>query len=390
MKEQKPYVTAVILAAGSGSRMHLEITKQKITLLGESILHRSVRAFASCAEINNIVVACRSDEIEWVTAELADILTPVTVISGGKTRAESATKAFAVIPAECDFLAIHDAARCLITEENIKCVIRAAYIHGAATAGSVVTDTIKFCRDGFICSTVPRDELFIAHTPQVFSKDLYAKAMSSIKPDLVYTDDNMLLEQIGVPVCPVNTGKHNIKITTAEDLTYAEYILSGRREMNEIRVGHGYDVHRLVTERKLILGGVEIPHDKGLLGHSDADVLTHAIMDAILGACALGDIGRHFPDTSGEYKDISSLELLCRVNKMIKASDYSIINIDATVVLQKPKVAAYIDGMIDNISRILDLDCGRINIKATTEERLGFTGSEEGVSAHAVVTVKKG
>ena len=160
--------------------------------------------------------------------------------------------------------------------------------------------------------------------------------------------------------------------------------------MNEIRVGHGYDVHRLVTERKLILGGVEIPHDKGLLGHSDADVLTHAIMDAILGACALGDIGRHFPDTSGEFKDISSLELLSRVNKIIKNADFSIINIDATVVLQKPKVAAYIDGMIGNISQILGLDCGRINIKATTEEKLGFTGSEEGVSAHAVVTVKKG
>ena len=136
--------------------------------------------------------------------------------------------------------------------------------------------------------------------------------------------------------------------------------------------------------------GVEIPHEKGLLGHSDADVLTHAIMDAILGACALGDIGRHFPDTSGEYKDISSLELLSTVNKIIKNADYSIINIDATVVLQKPKVAAYIDGMINNISQILGLDCGRINIKATTEEKLGFTGSEEGVSAHAVVTVKKG
>lgn len=390
MKEYKPKVTAVILAAGSGSRMNLGITKQKITLLGESILHRSVRVFASCSEINNIVVACRSDEIEWVRSELADISTPLTVISGGKTRAESAARAFSIIPDDCDFIAIHDAARCLITEENISRVIHSAFTHGAATAGSPVTDTIKFSRDGFICSTVPREELFIAHTPQVFSRELYARAMNSARPDMIYTDDNMLVEQIGVSVCPVDTGKNNIKITTAEDLTHAEYILLGGREMNEIRVGHGYDVHRLVTERKLILGGVEIPHEKGLLGHSDADVLTHAIMDAILGACALGDIGRHFPDTSGEYKDISSLELLSRVNKIIKNADYSIINIDATVVLQKPKVAAYIDGMINNISQILVLDCGRINIKATTEEKLGFTGSEEGVSAHAVVTVKKG
>ena len=160
--------------------------------------------------------------------------------------------------------------------------------------------------------------------------------------------------------------------------------------MNEIRVGHGYDVHRLVEGRKLILGGVEIPFEKGLLGHSDADVLTHAIMDALLGACALGDIGRHFPDSAGEFKDISSLELLKRVKCLICDREYSIVNIDATLVMQRPKVSPYIDQMISNISEILDIEQGRINIKATTEEKLGFTGSGDGASAHAIATVKKG
>ena len=389
MRKDKKYVTAIVLAAGSGSRMNLDTTKQRITLLGESVLHRTVRVFDRCEEIDAIVIASRVDEIDWVKAEMADINKPVTVVMGGKTRSESSFNAFSAIPEETEIVAIHDGARCLITEQNIIDVIEAARTHGAATSGTFVTDTVKSCADGFINSTVPRETLFFAHTPQVFSRELYEKALNSDLSRSAYTDDNMLLEQMSVKIYPVDTGKQNIKITTVDDLSYAEYILERRREMNEIRVGHGYDVHRLVEGRKLILGGVEIPHDKGLLGHSDADVLTHAIMDAILGACALGDIGRHFPDSSEKYKDISSLELLRQVGCIIKNAGYSVVNIDATVVLQKPKIASYVDQMIENISKILNIEQGRINIKATTEEKLGFTGREEGVSAHAVASVKK-
>lgn len=389
MRKDKKYVTAIVLAAGSGSRMNLDTTKQRITLLGESVLHRTVRVFDRCEEIDAIVIASRADEMDWVKAEMADINKPVTVVIGGKTRSESSLNAFSAIPEETEILAIHDGARCLITEQNIIDVIEAARTHGAATSGTFVTDTVKSCADGFINSTIPRETLFFAHTPQVFSRELYEKALNSNLSLSAYTDDNMLLEQMGVKIYPVDTGKQNIKITTVDDLSYAEYILEGRREMNEIRVGHGYDVHRLVEGRKLILGGVEISHDKGLLGHSDADVLTHAIMDAILGACALGDIGRHFPDSSEKYKDISSLELLRQVGCIIKNAGYSVVNIDATVVLQKPKIASYVDQMIENISKILDIEQGRINIKATTEEKLGFTGHEEGASAHAVASVKK-
>ena len=389
MRKDKKYVTAIVLAAGSGSRMNLDTTKQRITLLGESVLHRTVRVFDRCEEIDAIVIASRVDEIDWVKAEMADINKPVTVVMGGKTRSESSFNAFSAIPEETEIVAIHDGARCLITEQNIIDVIEAARTHGAATSGTFVTDTVKSCADGFINSTVPRETLFFAHTPQVFSRELYEKALNSDLSRSAYTDDNMLLEQMSVKIYPVDTGKQNIKITTVDDLSYAEYILERRREMNEIRVGHGYDVHRLVEGRKLILGGVEIPHDKGLLGHSDADVLAHAIMDAILGACALGDIGRHFPDSSEKYKDISSLELLRQVGCIIKNAGYSVVNIDATVVLQKPKIASYVDQMIENISKILNIEQGRINIKATTEEKLGFTGHEEGVSAHAVASVKK-
>ena len=158
--------------------------------------------------------------------------------------------------------------------------------------------------------------------------------------------------------------------------------------MSDFRIGHGYDVHKLVEGRKLILGGVEVPHTLGLLGHSDADVLLHAIMDAILGALGEGDIGKHFPDTSGEFKDISSMNLLIRVKGIMDKYRASIVNLDSTLILQKPKIASYIERMRENISFALSADISQINVKATTEEKLGFTGREEGVSAHAVVLLE--
>lgn len=159
--------------------------------------------------------------------------------------------------------------------------------------------------------------------------------------------------------------------------------------MTGIRIGHGYDVHKLVEGRKLILGGVEIPHTVGLLGHSDADVLTHALMDALLGAAALGDIGKHFPDTDGAYKDISSLVLLQRVRDSLSEKGYALVNADVTVIAQAPKLSAYIPAMRETLARTLQTDTERINIKATTEEHLGFTGRKEGIAAHAVVLVEK-
>ena len=156
-----------------------------------------------------------------------------------------------------------------------------------------------------------------------------------------------------------------------------------------MRIGHGYDVHKLVEGRRLIIGGVTIPYEKGLLGHSDADVLTHAIMDAILGALALGDIGKHFPDTSSEFAGIDSLVLLARVKEIMKSRGYEISNIDATIIAQAPKIATHIDNMRKNIARVLEIDIDEINIKATTEEKLGFTGEGLGIAAHAVCLLRK-
>lgn len=390
MKVNKPIVTAIILAAGSGTRMGAEVTKQRRELCGSSILYRSVNAFSSCPDITHIVVVSRHDELGWAREELGKFDKLGAIVPGGKTRAESVKLGFAAIPNDTEFVAIHDGARCIIKQAEISEVLEMAYLYGAATACTAVTDTVKVVGDdGMINSTLSRENLFLAQTPQVFKKTSFAEALLRVDPSEQITDDNMLIEKMGGRVYPVDIGRENIKITTADDLGYAEYILNRRREMSEVRIGHGYDVHRFAEGRRLILGGAVIPCDRGLLGHSDADVLTHAIMDAILGACALGDIGRHFPDTEEKFKDISSLALLQEVSGLIKAKGFSIINIDATVVMQSPKISSYIDEMIENYSNILGIERGRINIKATTEEHLGFTGSGEGVSAHAVASVKK-
>lgn len=390
MKSNSPKVAAVILAAGSGTRMLSDVTKQRMYIRGESVLHRSVRIFSECENINSIVVVCRADEMEWAESELSDILKPCSIISGGKTRAESAKLGFWAIPDDSDFVAIHDGARCLVTRDIIESVVSAAVFSGAATASTPVTDTLKrIDTNSKIVETIPRESIYSASTPQVFSTSLYKKALSMAENIEAFTDDNMLIEALGHEVVCVDTGRENIKITTPDDISYAEYILGKREGMLEYKIGHGYDVHRLVPDRALVLGGVNIPYEKGLLGHSDADVLTHAIMDSLLGAMGLGDIGKHFPDTSGEFKDISSLELLARVASLILENGYTVLNVDATVILQRPKIASYIDSMRENIAKILGIDVGRINIKATTEEGLGFTGSGEGAAAHSVAMLKK-
>lgn len=388
-------VAAVILAAGVGSRMKSDKTKQKIEIFGKSVLRRTIEAFDRCALITSITVVTRNDEIDFVSGELEGVATKTNVIVGGSVRAESARLGFAAIPTDSDFVAIHDAARCLVTEDMIKSVAEAAFSCGAATAATCVYDTLKRVgEDGFIVSTEKRQDFMRAQTPQIFSVPIYREALKSISFGAEITDDNMLVEALGQKIRCVDTGSENIKITEPSDVAIAESLLlkrAGRKSNDnmEIRVGHGYDVHRFEKERKLILGGVEIPHETGLLGHSDADVLVHAIMDALLGAAALGDIGKHFPDSSAEFKGISSIILLTRVRKLVDDAGYRISNVDATLVLQKPKIAPYIDKMCQNVAFALGVDPSSVNVKATTEEKLGFTGACEGAAAHAVALIQK-
>jgi len=390
---KKTHFTAIILAAGCGSRMAGDKTKQLMTIGGETVVGRSVRAFNECPDIDDIILVARPDEIDRLRN---DICVPfdkvVKVVCGGKTRAESAKLGFNAISDNCTHVALHDAARCLIEPKMISEVVASAVNNGAATAVSSVTDTVKrISKDGFVEGTIPRNELVHATTPQAFEVELYKKALESTTVDESVTDDNMLVEKLGKKIAAVNLGSENIKITTASDIGLAEYILSKRegKIVADCRIGHGYDVHKFACDRALVLGGVNVPCEYGLLGHSDADVLVHAIMDALLGAAGLGDIGRHFPDSSDEYKGISSIKLLHRVRELIYREGYLVSNVDATLIMQKPKIASYVDAMVENIADAIQVSKSQINVKATTEEGLGFTGNGQGAAAHAVAMIVK-
>jgi 2-C-methyl-D-erythritol 4-phosphate cytidylyltransferase/2-C-methyl-D-erythritol 2,4-cyclodiphosphate synthase len=373
--------------------MNADTTKQLIKLCGESVVKRTVRAFDAAECIDNIIIVAKQDEIGIIRDEILGISDKVLdIIPGGECRALSAKIGFERAVELADFVAIHDVARCLITPEIINKVVFEALECCAASAGVPITDTVKRIDSSYrVTDTLDRRSIYLAATPQVFASELYGEAVSRFTGDFSsITDDNMLLENIGVKVKMVDCGKENIKITTQDDLKYAEYLIERREStMPECRVGHGYDVHKLVENRELILGGVEIPFELGLLGHSDADVLTHAVMDALLGAAGLYDIGRHFPDTSAEFSGISSIALLKRVKALLDDKGYRASNIDATLVMQRPKISPYIDKMRENISEALEIDKSLVNIKATTEEGLGFTGSMQGAAAHAIAMIVK-
>lgn len=387
--------SAIILAGGTGSRMESDKHKQFIKIFDKTILERTVSAFEKSAKIDEIVVVVREDEFESITSLLAKNTPckPVSFAIGGACRAESAKNGFFTCVDRCDFVAIHDAARCLITPEMVDKVVEKAHKCGAATAVCAVSDTLKSVdENGVIKATIPRENVFRAQTPQVFSKAIYKRALDNCRDVSIITDDNMMVEAIGEKISAVDLGVNNIKITTCDDLTLAKGILAERGEigMSGFRIGHGYDVHKFDEGRKLIIGGVDIPHEKGLLGHSDADVLLHAIMDSLLGAAALGDIGRHFPDNDEAYRGASSIHLLTKVAELIRKSGYTVINIDATLIMQRPKIAPYIPQMVSNIAFALGISENSVNVKATTEEKLGFTGREEGVSAHSVSMLFRG
>jgi 2-C-methyl-D-erythritol 2,4-cyclodiphosphate synthase len=307
------------------------------------------------------------------------------IVPGGAQRQDSVYAALSTIPEDVDFVLVHDGARPFVTEETIEALIEGTVKHGAAVAAVPVKDTIKSAEDGIFSETLDRSRLYSIQTPQGFGRKLLKQAYERAFSENFYgTDDAVLVEKMGEKVYLVKGDYHNIKITTKEDIILGEAILG-----EETRIGTGYDVHRLTEGRKLILGGVEIPFDKGLLGHSDADVLIHAIMDALLGAAALGDIGRHFPDNDESYRGISSLLLLKRVGGLLTESGCRIGNIDAVVIAQRPKIAPYIGEMTARIAETLDIEENRINIKGTTTEKLGFCGREEGIAAQASVLIRR-
>lgn len=378
LNETKVY--AIIGAAGCGKRMAAPLPKQFLKIGGKTILEKTAEKFFASSVVDEIVIVTGADYTELCRRLFAIEIKDerLHIVTGGEQRQDSIYSGIKFLKehgAKADSIVlIHDGVRPYVSTELIAKVAEEAEKAGAALPAVSPKDTIRHGAEG----TLDRSRLFCVQTPQGFRFDVIERAFEKAAEDGFYgTDDASLAERLGQEISIVPGEYTNLKITTPEDLQM------------EIRIGTGYDVHRLTEDRKLILGGVEIPFEKGLDGHSDADVLVHALMDAMLGAAALGDIGKLFPDTDEAYRGISSLRLLEEVGGRLAEEGYSLGNADVTVVCQRPKLAPFIGQMRANIAKTLKVPESKISIKATTTEKLGFTGRGEGIAAEAVCLLQR-
>jgi 2-C-methyl-D-erythritol 4-phosphate cytidylyltransferase/2-C-methyl-D-erythritol 2,4-cyclodiphosphate synthase len=412
------HVTAIIAAGGRGQRFGAAQPKQLMSVGGRPILERSVDAFASHPSVDSLVVALPQMLVDHPPAYLRSANAsglrdresvmlrgkPCTIVAGGERRQDSVLRAFEAAGDAADVIVIHDAARPFASADLIARTIAAAIESGAAVAAVQSRDTVKLARREshdarLIAETLPRQSIYLAQTPQAFQRDVLRRALEvGEREGVVATDEASLVELAGLPVRLVDGEASNIKITTPDDLLMAEAIAAqsamrttpstGNPPARTGRAGTGYDLHRLVPGRPLILGGVTIPSDRGALGHSDADVVCHAVTDAILGAAALGDIGRHFPDTDPRWKDANSLDLLRRVVQLAAEQGLMVGNVDVTVILQTPKIREYVDAMRASLAAALGLDPGRVSVKGKTNEGVDAVGRGEAIAAHAIALLR--
>ena len=384
----KKYV--ILAAGGSGTRMHAGENKIFLRVGTCTVLCRSILLFDGI--IDGMVIVSKPDEIKRAEAiaESSGVSYRIKVVAGGSTRQQSVMNGLNALQAEAeDIVMVHDAARCMTPRDVILSAIESCRCYGSGVPGIPAVSTMKYSDAyNYVKKTVDRNGLYEIQTPQVFYygklMNAYRKAEESL---FNATDDASVMEFAGESVHLVQGSRTNIKATEKEDLLIMNAMVN--REFPVYRIGMGYDVHRLAENRKLILCGIEIPYSLGLLGHSDADVALHALMDAMLGAAALGDIGTHFPDTSDEYEGISSLVLLKKTFEIVQNAGYNLVNADLTIAAQKPKLAGYIPSMIRKISDTIQCLPSQVSVKATTTEKLGFEGRGEGISAQAVCLLAK-
>lgn len=357
---------------GLGNKLTLPID-------GKPVIQKTVEAFvqAGLTEIYLVVPAGKEGVFGGLSYPL-----PVTVVPGGATRQASVYAGLAAVPETTQYVLIHDGARPFVSPGLIARVLTAMRESGACFPGIPLSDTVYEARANRLTKILTRDDYVAVQTPQGFRRELIVEAhRQALAHGITATDDAALVSLMHHTVVVVEGEQENIKLTTPSDLAHC--LTPG-----VTRYGFGLDVHRLVPGRRLCLGGVEIPYHLGLLGHSDADVLTHAIMDALLGAVGLGDIGQHFPDSDGRYRDAASLELLREVAALLKTRHAEPTHIDVTLLLEAPKIGPYREAIRRNIAATLGLTESQVNIKATTNEGLGFVGAGEGAVCYAAATVR--
>ena len=373
-------VAALLVAGGAGTRFGTDTPKQYHLLLGRPVLRHAAEALLRSCELLQPV----GDPARLEGA--LDGLAHLPAVPGGASRQDSVRAGLeALAPHAPDLVLVHDAARPLIPPGTVPALLAALASHDGAIPAVPVGDTLKRAEAGRIAGTVARDGLVRAQTPQAFRFPLllalHRAAAGCADPA---TDDAGLLERAGHPVTLVDGHEDNIKLTYPQDLARLERVLSPALQP---RVGSGFDVHVLKQGRALVLCGVAVPHGRGLDGHSDADVGIHALCDAIYGALAEGDIGRHFPPSEGEWKDADSARFLRHAAGRIAARGGVLCNADVTLICEQPKITPHAPAMRARLAALLDTGIGRISVKATTSERLGFTGRGEGIAAQATATV---
>ena len=370
---------AIVTAAGRGSRAGGGEPKQWRDLAGRSVLARALEAFAG---FDRVVLVVHSDDM---ARALADFAGRVTIVTGGETRAASVLAGLQALEGQVSHVLIQDGARPLISDVVIQGVIDALQGGAQAAAPALpVTDALWRGEGGLVTGIVPRDGLFRAQTPQGFALGPILAAHRQFGGDAA--DDVELALKAGIPVAITPGSEDNLKITFPADFARAERILGGAMD---IRLGNGYDVHAFGPGNHVWLCGVQIAHEAGLVGHSDADVGMHALTDAIYGAMAEGDIGRHFPPSDPKWKGADSAIFLAHAADLARERGFSISNADVTLVCEAPKIGPHAGAMQARLAQIMGIEEGRISVKATTSERLGFTGRREGIAAIATAALMK-
>jgi 2-C-methyl-D-erythritol 4-phosphate cytidylyltransferase/2-C-methyl-D-erythritol 2,4-cyclodiphosphate synthase len=388
---------AIVVAAGRGSRAGEGLPKQYRTLAGRTVLGRTLETFATHPAVTRIVCAIHPDDREFYAASIAElppeaqakVLEPV---SGGATRQISVHRAVASLAESGDAVClVHDAARPFVDSALVHRAIEAGARFGAAIPGLAVTDTVKrVAADGAVVETLDRTKLRNVQTPQAFRLKPLAEAHARAAAEGrdAFTDDGQLMEWAGATVHIFEGDGGNVKLTNPRDFDEAERRLAGKGAGMITRVGTGFDVHTFTDGDHIWLGGVRIPHTKGVLAHSDGDVVLHALTDALLGAIASGDIGTHFPPSDPQWRGASSDRFLDHAAKEVRSRGGVIDHLDVTVLCERPRIGAHREPMRERIAAIVGISVENVSIKATTTERMGFTGREEGLAAQAAATIR--
>jgi 2-C-methyl-D-erythritol 4-phosphate cytidylyltransferase / 2-C-methyl-D-erythritol 2,4-cyclodiphosphate synthase len=443
------HVTAIIAAGGRGRRLGAAVPKQLLAIGDRPMLELSVQAFARHGRVNTLVVVLPPELVDDPPAYLTHTGKPTHLVVGGGRRQDSVANGLAAVELWSDIVLVHDAARPFVDADVIDRVIDAAAQFGAAICAVQARDTVKVAEaePPVVSRTLPRECVYLAQTPQGFRRAVLADAVRLGQAGVEATDEAFLAERAGYRVQLVEGSPRNMKITSAEDMALAQTMATKavtgtdasrlgtdapspgtdpgelsrgpakgaqstapaaeagadgesrtpgatRNGQDQetglaggVRVGLGYDVHRLVDGRKLILGGVEIPFERGLLGHSDADVLCHAITDAVLGAAGAGDIGRHFPDTDERWRGASSLDLLARATCLVRQRGFAVSHVDAVVVAERPKLTPHSAAIAQRLAAALQVAPSAVSVKGKTNEGLGELGRGEAIACHAVATL---